>query len=46
MRAMNIDEVFIRWIKLFFINASAAVNFNGNPGGNFKIESGVIKGAH
>ena len=44
MRAMNIDEVFIRWVKLFFITASAAVNLNGNPGENFKIERRVRQG--
>lgn len=44
MRAMNINEVFIGWVKLFFDNTSAAVNFNSNPGGNFKIEWGVRQG--
>lgn len=35
---MNISEVFIEWVKVFFDNTSAAVNFNGNPSGNFRIE--------
>jgi hypothetical protein len=38
MKAMNICEEFIKWVKIFFVNASVAVNLNGNPGGNFKIE--------
>ena len=41
---MNISEVFIGWIKVFFDNTSAVVNFNGNPGGNFRIERGVRQG--
>ena len=44
MKALNICKEFIKWVKLFFINASAAVNVNGNPGGNFKIERGVRQG--
>ena len=35
---MNISEVFIEWVKILFDNTSAAVNFNGNPSGNFRIE--------
>ena len=41
MKAMGICEEFIRWVKIFFTNASAAVNFNCTPGNNFKIERGV-----
>ena len=44
MKAMNIDEVFIGWVKLLFTQASAAVNLNDNPGGNFKIKRGVMQG--
>ena len=44
MKALNICEEFIEWVKLFFTNASTAVNLNGNPGGNFKIERGVRQG--
>ena len=44
MKALNICEEFIDWVKLFFTNASAAVNLNGNPGGNFKIERGMRQG--
>ena len=44
MKALNICEKFIEWIKLLFINASAAVNLNGNLGGNLKIERGVRQG--
>jgi hypothetical protein len=41
---INISEKFIEWVKLLFTNASAAVNLNGSPGGNFKIERGVRQG--
>ena len=41
---MGICEEFIRWVKLLFTNASAAVNLNGTPGSNFKIERGVRQG--
>ena len=41
MKALNICEEFIEWVKLPFVKASTAVNLNGNPGGNFKIEIGV-----
>jgi hypothetical protein len=44
MKALNISEKFIEWVKLLFTNTSAAVNLNGNPGGNFKIERGVTQG--
>ena len=41
MKALNICEEFIEWVKLLFVNTSTAVNLNGNPGGNFKIERGA-----
>ena len=41
MRKLNISSTFIKWVKLLFINASAAVNLNGSPGESFKIERGV-----
>lgn len=44
MKAINICEEFIRWVKLLFVNAFATVNLNGNPGGNFKIERRVRQG--
>ena len=44
MRQLNISDTFIKWVKLLFVNASAAVNLNGNPGASFKIERGVRQG--
>ena len=44
MRKMNIDDKFIKWVKLLFANASAVVSLNGNPGNNFKVERGVRQG--
>ena len=44
MKAMGICEEFIRWVKLLFTNASAAVNLNGTPVSNFKIKRGVRQG--
>jgi len=44
MRSMNIDEKFIGWVRLLFGNASATVNFNGQPGSSFRIERGVMQG--
>lgn len=44
MKKMNIDDKFIKWVKLLFVNASAAVNLNGSPGNNFKVECGVRQG--
>ena len=44
MRKMNIDDKFIKWVKLLFANASAAVNLNGSPSNNFKVERGVRQG--
>ena len=41
MKVMNICENVIKWVKLLFVNASVAVNLNGNPIGNFKIKRGV-----
>jgi hypothetical protein len=34
----------ISWIKLLFENTTAAVNLNGSPGNNSKIERGVRQG--
>jgi hypothetical protein len=36
--------IFVKWVKLFFVNASETVNHNGNLGDNFKIEIGVRQG--
>ena len=44
MMALNICEEFIERVKLLLVNATAAVNLNGNPGGNFKVERGVRQG--
>jgi hypothetical protein len=44
MRKINICKEFIEWVNFFFTNASAAVNLNGNPGGDFKIEREVRQG--
>jgi hypothetical protein len=44
MKKINICEEFIEWGKLFFTNATAAVNLNSNPGEDFKIERGVRQG--
>lgn len=41
---MNISERFINWVKLLFENASVAVNFNGSPYNNSKIEMGGRQG--
>ena len=44
MHKMGIYAQFIGWVKLPFGNASAAVNINGSPGSNFKVERGVRQG--
>jgi hypothetical protein len=44
MEKSNMSTTFIKWVKLLFTNASAAVNLNGSPGENFKIERGVRQG--
>ena len=44
MHKMNISGKFIKWVRLFFANASATVNLNGCPGSNFKVERGVRQG--
>ena len=44
MHKMGINAQFINWGKLLFGNASAAVNINGGPGNNFRVERGVRKG--
>ena len=44
MHKMGINAQFIGWVKLLFGNASAAVNINGSPGSNFKVERGVRQG--
>ena len=44
MKAMDICEEFIKWVKLLFTNASAAVNLNGTLESHFKIERGVRQG--
>ena len=38
---MNISERFIKWVKLLFENTTAAVNLNGCPCNNFRVEKGV-----
>ena len=38
------SENFISWVKLFFEDATAAVNLNGSPGNSFKIKRGVRQG--
>ena len=42
--AMDIDEQFVGWVKLLFGSATTAVNLNGQPGKEFKIERGVRQG--
>ena len=44
MSKMGINERFVAWVKLLFGNASAAINLNGNPGKESKIERGVRQG--
>ena len=44
MGKMGISEQYIRWVQLFFRNATAMVNLNGNPGETFNIERGVRQG--
>jgi hypothetical protein len=44
MSKMGVSENFIRWVKLFFGNATAVVNLNGCPSGSFKVERGVRQG--
>ena len=41
---MCINEQFVGWVKLFFGNASAAINLNDNPGKEFKIKRSVRQG--
>lgn len=43
---MGIHEQFIGWVKLLCNNAYVAINLNGSPGENFKIERGVQQGYH
>ena len=44
MSKMGVSEEFIRWVKLLFNNATAAVNLNGCPSKSFKVERGVRQG--
>lgn len=44
MHNMGISEVIIKWVKLLFTGATAAVNLNDNPGDNFKVERGIKQG--
>ena len=44
MRKLNISPIFIKWVKLLFINATAAVNLNGSARESFKIEYRVRQG--
>ena len=44
MKTMHMSENFISWVKLFFEDATAAVNLNGSPGNSFKIKRGVRQG--
>ena len=44
MSKIGINERFVGWVKLLFGNASAAINFNGNSGKEFKIERGMRQG--
>jgi hypothetical protein len=44
MYKLNISGEFIKWVKLFFRNVSAAVNLNGSPWDNFKIEKRIRQG--
>lgn len=44
MRKLNISETFTKWVNLLFVNASAAVNLNGNLGNYFKAKRGVRQG--
>lgn len=44
MSKMGVSEDFIRWVKLFFDNATVAFNLNGCPSGSFKVERGVREG--
>lgn len=44
MKTLGISKRFIRWVKLLVSSASAAVNLNGSPGNNFKVERGVMQG--
>ena len=41
---MGINENFVGWVKRPFERASAAVNLNGSPDKEFKIEMGVRQG--
>lgn len=40
----GISEVFIRWVKPLFQNATTTVNLNGSPEESFNIEQGVRQG--
>ena len=41
---IGIRAKFINWVKLLFNNATAAINLNGSPNNNFRIERGVRQG--
>ena len=43
MRKMGICERYIKWVQLFFGNATAAVNLNGSPGSSLKNERGPTR---
>lgn len=44
MQKMNMNEKFIKWLKLLVENASTTINVNDSPGNNFEIERGVRQG--
>jgi hypothetical protein len=44
MSKMGVSEDFIRWVKLFFGNATTAVNLNECPSSSFKVERRVRQG--
>lgn len=41
---MGNDEQFINMVKFLFRNASVAINLNGTPSRNFKMERGIRQG--
>lgn len=44
MKKMGMSEKFVEWVKLLFTRTSTAVNLNGSPGSQFKVERGVMQG--
>ena len=41
---INMNSKFIEWTIFLFTNVFAAINLNGNPGHNLKIEREVRQG--